>query len=135
MEMKSLVFSHVALWPAHHAETVEIALNEYNAGNEVVFLSCTGALATCPANPLKKEPLCKSCRKQTEYTKSKSSVINSNQLKFEYYDVIIGCSDNVIKFKKIGKIFKNPLIIDVGKGVFSKFDLISKLIGIIKHSH
>ena len=58
-----------------------------------------------------------------EYTKSKSNVINSDQLKFEYYDVIIGCSDNIIKFKKIRKILKNPLIIDVGKGVFSRYDL------------
>ena len=58
-----------------------------------------------------------------EYTKSKSNVINSDQLKFEYYDVIIGCSNNIIKFKKIRKILKNPLIIDVGKGVFSKYDL------------
>ena len=58
-----------------------------------------------------------------EYTKSKSNVINSKQLKFESYDVIVGCSDNIIKFKKIGRISKKPLIIDVGKGVFSRFDL------------
>lgn len=58
-----------------------------------------------------------------EYTKSKSNVINSNRLKFENYDVIIGCSDNIIKFRKIVKILRKPLIIDVGKGVFSEFDL------------
>jgi hypothetical protein len=83
--MKCLVFSHVALWAAHHAETVEMALNEYNAGNEVIFLSCTGALATCPANPFKKEALCKTCRKQTEYTKSKilPKEIIKIDLKFE----------------------------------------------------
>ena len=37
--------------------------------------------------------------------------------------MIIGCSDNIIKFKKIRKILKSPLIIDVGKGVFSRYDL------------
>ena len=69
--MKSLVFSHVPLWEAHHAEAVEIALSERDAGKEVVFLSCVGALPTCPANPFKKESLCRSCRKQTQHTISK----------------------------------------------------------------
>jgi hypothetical protein len=58
-----------------------------------------------------------------QHTKSRSNTINSNQLKFENYDVIIGCSDNKIKFKKIKELFKKPLIIDVGKGVFSQPDL------------
>ena len=58
-----------------------------------------------------------------EHTKSKSNIIGLNKLKFEDYDVIIGCSDNEIKFKKIKKISKKPLIIDVGKGVFTQQDL------------
>lgn len=58
-----------------------------------------------------------------QHTKSRSNTINSNQLKFENYDVIIGCSDNKIKFKKIKELLKKPLIIDVGKGVFSRPDL------------
>ena len=69
--MKSLVFSHTATWPSHHAESIEIALSEKALGNEVVFLSCTGSLATCPANPTHKEYICKICRSQTAYTKSK----------------------------------------------------------------
>ena len=56
-------------------------------------------------------------------TKSKSNIISSNKLKFEDYDVIIGCSDNEIKFKKIKRLFKKPLVIDVGKGVFTQQDL------------
>ena len=58
-----------------------------------------------------------------KYTKSRSNIINSNQLKFENYDAIIGCSDNKIKFKIIKKLVKKPLIIDVGKGVFLQSDL------------
>jgi hypothetical protein len=58
-----------------------------------------------------------------KYTKSKSNIISLSQLKFENYDVIIGCSDNIIQFKKIEKNLKKLLIIDVGKGVFSKFDV------------
>ena len=58
-----------------------------------------------------------------QHTKSRSNIISSNKLKFEDYDVIIGCSDNEIKFKKIKRLFKKPLIIDVGKGVFSQQDL------------
>jgi hypothetical protein len=57
------------------------------------------------------------------HTKSISNTIISNQLKFENYDVIIGCADNKIKFKTINKLVKKPLIIDVGKGVFSQLDL------------
>ena len=58
-----------------------------------------------------------------KHTKSRSNTISSNKLKFEDYDVIIGCSDNEIRFKKIKKLFKKPLIIDVGKGVFTQPDL------------
>ncbi len=58
-----------------------------------------------------------------KHTKSRSNIISSNKLKFEDYDVIIGCSDNEIKFKKIKNLFKKPLIIDVGKGVFTQQDL------------
>ena len=69
--MKSLVFSHTAAWPIHHAESIEIALSERDLGNEVVFLSCTGSLKTCPvfATPTKKN--CSVCCAQTSYTKSK----------------------------------------------------------------
>ena len=54
--MKSLVFSHTATWPSHHAESIEISLSERELGNEVVFLSCIGSLKTCPAfaTPTKK---------------------------------------------------------------------------------
>ena len=48
-----LIFSHVPLWDAHHAESVELALSEYKKGNKVHFISCVGALQTCPANPNK----------------------------------------------------------------------------------
>ena len=56
-------------------------------------------------------------------TKSTSNIISSNKLKFENYDVMIGCSDREIKFKKIKRLFKKPLVIDVGKGVFTQQDL------------
>jgi hypothetical protein len=58
-----------------------------------------------------------------KHTKSKCKIINSNKLKFEDYDVIIGCSDNKIMFQKIKRLFKKPLIIDVGKGVFAHSNL------------
>ena len=58
-----------------------------------------------------------------KHTKSRSITISSSKLKFEDYDVIIGCSDNKIKFKKIKRLYKKPLIIDVGKGVFTQPDL------------
>ena len=53
-------------------------------------------------------------------TKAKSNIVDKDRLKFEDYDVIVGCADNSVKFKKIKKIYKHPLIIDVGKGTFSK---------------
>jgi len=69
--MKSLVFSHTATWPIHHAESIEISLSERKLGNEVVFLSCTGSLKTCPAFAIPTKKNCKVCCAQTSYTKSK----------------------------------------------------------------
>lgn len=68
--MKKLVFSHVATWPSHHAESVEIALTEHSNGHEVFFLSCVGSLKTCPANAANSKVLCKVCRLQTRHTES-----------------------------------------------------------------
>ena len=86
--MKSLVFSHTATWPIHHAESIEISLSERKLGNEVVFLSCMGSLKTCPvfATPTKKN--CKVCRAQTTYTKSKvlPSEIELMDLDIQEYD-------------------------------------------------
>ena len=66
-----LIFSHVALWDSHHAESVELALCEYNKGNKVFFISCVGALETCPANPNKNNKKCILCRLQTRRTTNK----------------------------------------------------------------
>ena len=69
--MRVLIFSNVAAWPSHHAESVEIALAQIDAGNEVIYLSCMGALASCPANPHKLENICKGCRRQSKRTTEK----------------------------------------------------------------
>ena len=37
-----LIFSHVPLWDAHHAESVELALCEYNKGNKVFLSHASG---------------------------------------------------------------------------------------------
>lgn len=52
-------------------------------------------------------------------TKAKSNIIHKDKLKFEDYDVIIGCADKSVKFQKINNFKKKPLIIDVGKGTFT----------------
>ena len=54
------------------------------------------------------------------YTEAKSSIIYKDQLKLESYDIIIGCTDREVKFKKINNFKKHPMIIDVGQGMFSK---------------
>jgi hypothetical protein len=69
--LKTLIFSHTATWPSHHAESIELALTEQSNGREVIYLSCVGSLVTCPANATKKEAICKVCRMQTRYTTSK----------------------------------------------------------------
>jgi len=67
----------------------------------------------------------KSLVKTLNFIKPKTTIarchaIKKNKLIFENYDVVIGCSNNAIKFDKIKKLNHKPLIIDVGKGVFSK---------------
>ena len=67
--MKVLIFSHVATWASHHAEAVELALDEIKKGNEVLFVTCSGDLAICPANPEHRELICMMCRNQSKKTK------------------------------------------------------------------
>ena len=64
------------------------------------------------------------------YTEAKSSATYNDQIKIEDYDIIIGCTDRKVKFKKITNFKKPPLIIDVGQGMFSKNYL--KQLSIIK---
>ena len=54
------------------------------------------------------------------YTKAKSKIIFKSDLKIDNYDIIIGCADKEVKFEKINDFKTLPLIIDVGKGMFSK---------------
>lgn len=66
--MNILIYSHVALWTIHHAETVEIALRHLAEGDHVYILSCDGDLVSCPANSNHDKSLCASCKRQTDYT-------------------------------------------------------------------
>lgn len=66
--MNILLFSHVGLWPLHHAETIEIALRHAHAGDRVILWSCDGELATCPANSLHVRDECNRCVRQTTHT-------------------------------------------------------------------
>ena len=54
------------------------------------------------------------------YTEAKSRIVFNDDIKLCNYDVIIGCADKEVKFKKINDFKKQPLIIDVGKSMFSK---------------
>jgi hypothetical protein len=65
------IFSEVPLWTAHHAEAIEIAMQNNNNKNNVHFISCKGALLGCPANPKKNPLLCMICRSQTNHTSKK----------------------------------------------------------------
>ena len=56
-------------------------------------------------------------------TKAKSNIVYNNILRFEDYDVIVGCADKKVKFKNIKSFKKRFLIIDVGKDMFSKVNI------------
>jgi hypothetical protein len=68
MKKNVLIYSHVALWGVHHAQTVEIALNHLEQNDNVYLLSCFGALKSCPANSFHDKTLCARCEKQSSYT-------------------------------------------------------------------
>jgi hypothetical protein len=68
MKKNVLIYSHVALWGVHHAQTVELALNHLEQNDNVYLLSCLGALKSCPANSFHDEALCNRCKKQSSYT-------------------------------------------------------------------
>jgi hypothetical protein len=65
---RTAVFSTVALWPVHHAETLELVHRAVAEGDEVTLVSCEGDLFACAANRDHKEVLCRICRTQTERT-------------------------------------------------------------------
>lgn len=71
MSKKVLIYSHVALWEIHHAETVELILKNIAVGNSVFVMSCRGDLVSCPANAFHDESACANCRKQTKYSLEK----------------------------------------------------------------
>ena len=54
--------------------------------------------------------------------KSKVKPFFSNKKKFKKFDVIICCAKgtNIIKIKKITKINKNVILLDIGKGMFDQ---------------
>lgn len=66
--MKVIIYSHVQLWPVHHAETLELALKHLDCGDEVFLLTCEGDLSTCPANAEHDLSKCGNCKKQTDYS-------------------------------------------------------------------
>ena len=120
--MKTLVFSHVATWPSHHAESIELSLIHKKLGNEVVYLSCMGALETCPANPFKKELTCRMCRAQTRYTASKvlQDIVETKVLDIEYVD------NEFLEFKSVEGL-NNFVLYDVPFGSMVYSTLTSEL--------
>jgi UDP-2,3-diacylglucosamine pyrophosphatase LpxH len=83
--MNILVYSHVATWEQHHAESIEIANKCLDQGHNVFYLSCDSSLKNCPANYFKNRNYCKECLLQTEYTNKKilSEKIHKIYLKTE----------------------------------------------------
>lgn len=144
--MKSLVFSHVSTWPSHHAESIEIALSQKNMGDDVLFLSCTGTLATCPANKTKNKYLCSVCRMQTRYSIDnilpKNIITKNLDIKDVRYDEI--CFKSIEQLKKY-KLFDVPFgmmvystlttelndsFFDIGENAHRINDLIKNSIGL-----
>ena len=132
--MKSLVFSHTSTWPSHHAESIEIALSEQEYGNNVIFLSCVGSLATCPANPSHKEYMCKICRSQTKYTKYK---ILSNKVRHIDLDILDG-THKAQEFNSIESLKKFELhMVPFGNMVYSTLtsEFNDSFFDVVKHKN
>lgn len=69
--MNIAIFSEVPLWISHHAEAIELALQNNINNNKVHFVSCNSNLLGCPANPKKNPLLCLVCKSQTKHTNAK----------------------------------------------------------------
>lgn len=69
--MNIAIFSEVPLWISHHAEAIELAIQNIKKSKKVHFISCKSNLLGCPANPKKNLLLCAACRAQTYYTNNK----------------------------------------------------------------
>lgn len=60
--MKVVVFSLVPLWSPHFETELEIVVKHRDAGDDVVVVTCRGALASCMANPYHRRIDCVACR-------------------------------------------------------------------------
>ena len=69
--MNIAIFSEAPLWISHHAEAIELAIQNIKKSKKVHFISCKSNLLGCPANPKKNLLLCAACRAQTYYTNNK----------------------------------------------------------------
>jgi len=141
--MKSLVFSHTPTWPFHHAESVEIALAEYELGNDVLYLSCVGSLKTCPAYATPTNKKCKICRSQTKYTKSK---ILPNQIKlldldirktnytYEYFDSIYSLKTFELDTIPYGRMVYSTLTSELNDSFFDVFEQRDRIVTLIDNA-
>jgi hypothetical protein len=138
--MNILLYSHVALWTVHHAETVEIALKHLASGHKVYLLSCDGDLTSCPANAFHDEALCQRCREQTNYTLKRilENKVVDLRLSLENEGVTVPeftCLEELAEFKlnniPFGELVTSQLVDDYKDCFFSlddKQQRISKLL-------
>lgn len=66
--MNSLILATTPLWTSHHAESIEIA-HRLKSNGKHLYVCCTGALHSCPANSSKSSSLCNKCRRESSYTR------------------------------------------------------------------
>ena len=78
---KILVFAPIPLWEIHHAEVIDLIHSQAECGNIVYLATCSGTLASCPANPHHKKIKCIKCRRISKYTRS--NLIPNNCIEFE----------------------------------------------------
>lgn len=82
--MNSLVLFNVQLWPAHHAECIEVVEQLAERGDRVYILACYGDLASCAANASHSESLCMYCRQTTDNTLKVLGESVSNIIKIDF---------------------------------------------------
>lgn len=143
--MNIAIFSHVPIWTAHHAESVEIALDEANQGNKVFYISCDENVSGCPANPLKKKYLCNICQRQTRHSEKKilihtnifpekldlSNYSNSLSYKFESYSDL-----QSFRYKGIslGNLVYSTLVTELNDSFFSTYKYRNRIEELLNNS-
>jgi hypothetical protein len=114
--MKILIYSPIAIYSPHFETELEIALQEFDQGNEIFFLGCKKNLRTLCPELYRNKSACDYC--QSRYQNGLRKISKTNLKRIEWPDFQkTNFSFNITTIEEL-KVFKYKNV-DIGMGILS----------------